>query len=526
MPQEFGEHSLSQNALAMGHFGDRGQESWQDKVSREMSLFEAGWTATQETAKESVSDDRVTSTALQVLTSIAAGVVVAKMAPAKGIVGVAGKSLSIGMGATFLWDIASHARAVAGAVSDTWDSSNNQSGNTQLIESHLGSFLFDIALSTAGGVVGMKLGKSIFPSNPVRPLAATLAAELSPSASYRSLSTRIEIDTNNHIAESGRTLAPEYQVVFDAVIPPETRLALAKRSRMYEPDRAFTFAIAMEQAVPGIEGKLKMHLDEIRSAQLADYYKRVREGSGVASNGGKDYYKPSDYMRMHYSRVIPDHSAVKTFHATLAQLENAVNPIIAETARQAGFPEPKLSFATNLTTERGVWQKGLNRILVNAQKMDAPGDFGKTTYHELTHAEQTNLVARRIADELRLPANPSIEDQTLLYRAFKNCFNVDINYSKISYRRDLWQYISKTLQMRDGKPLAAGDEARAIELIESFKGLAFKNRTDTYYSAMNNYLGTTKLTPHAKSHLLYRSALHEIEAWETTQLVAPLKIKR
>lgn len=531
MRPEFGEHSLSQN-LVVGHFaGDRGDEPWQDKVSREASLFKAGWSAAEETAKDSVSDSQIASTALQVLASVGAGVVMAKLAPARGIVGFAGKSLSIGMATSFVSEVATHARAIAGAASDTWATAENQRTNTEIVEGHLGRFLFDTALGTAGGAAGMKLGKGIFQTGNARPLSALIEEPLAakPLAAkpldVKPLSAESLVSNNSFgVFEIGRGLSPQTQLAYDTVFPPQTRVALAQRSRMYAPDRAFTFAIALEEAVPGIEARIQTGLKQVKAAQREFFFQEYVKDGGSITHRGKTYYRSADFMNQHYSKVIPEHPAVKAFYQDLKAIEIAVNPIITEAAHQAGFPAPRLSFTLNLPS-RGYWEKGLNKLTINAERLTQHGDFAKTSYHELTHAEQTNLVARRIADELRLPAASTAEDQDLLYRAFKNCFNLNQIYGQKS-GRDLKRYISESLRLREGKPLKSAQEARAIELIESFKGVAFKNRTDKYYSAMNSYLETSKLTPQAKTHLLYRGSIHEIEAWETAGLVPALKIKR
>lgn len=506
MRPEFGEHSLSQN-LVMGHFaGDRGDEPWQDKVSREMALFKAGWSAAEETAKESVSDDQIASTALQVLGSVGAGIVMAKLAPARGIVGFAGKSLSIGLATSFVAEVATHAKAVAGAVSDTWESNANQGANTEVVEGHLGRFLFDAALGTAGGAAGMKLGKSIFkPGSVPRPLTAT----------------ELEIGT----FRSNKTLPPEAQLALDTVIPPTTRTALAQRSPLYSQERALRFAHAIEKAVPNIDDRIRKGLSEVQAAQHAEFLVRTKGGGGRFSYGGKEY-PASEFMKFNYNRVIPQHESVKRFNKDLEEIARAVNPVLAETAGQLGIPAPKVLLRGNLQ-ELGAWQKGMNRMIVNADGVSTRGDFASTSYHELTHAEQTHLVIRRIADELRLPANPTAEDQALLYRAFKNWFNIDSNYRNFRFQQPLKTYISNSLKLRAGQPLSAQEETRAVELIESLKGTSSKGPlSDSNHLKMNEYFSKTKLNERMRKHLLYRTSLHEIEAWETAELVRPVKIVR
>lgn len=133
-----------------------------NKISREVNLVGDGiGGGFKKGLDESLHDPM--GTGLRLATSVGAGVALAYFTKGGGAMGLLARGVGIGMGVSFVADVASPTRwsAVGSAVSDTWNSSANFEHNKGVIENQLGRFAFDTALMTVGGVAGGKFGESL-----------------------------------------------------------------------------------------------------------------------------------------------------------------------------------------------------------------------------------------------------------------------------------------------------------------------------------------------------------------------------
>lgn len=85
---------------------------------------------------------------------------------------------------SFLTDVAGRAGVTARAIGDTWRSSQNLEQNKQLVASSLGSFAFDAALMSVGGLAGSKVARAGIPAFQERQLLKALESYHADSAHH------------------------------------------------------------------------------------------------------------------------------------------------------------------------------------------------------------------------------------------------------------------------------------------------------------------------------------------------------
>lgn len=272
---------------------------------------------------------------------------------------------------------------------------------------------------------------------------------------------------------------PAAQQVMDHVLPLNLRIQLTQRSPMYSQELATRFTRQIENAFPNVDQALQ---------------KAVQDQNALTRWGNP--------------------AAVEHFERELERIKTAVQPVIASTAREAGFPTPVFEIAQGMKS-RGTWAARFNSVRISPD-VKTKGDFATTSYHELTHAEQTHVVTRKLADDLGLPAIPTTEQRAQLLKAYTETFRVDtktLDYRALGKKR-LGSYIDDSLSLRNGVRLSPEQEARANDLIKSH------GNADPWRSRMAQFLkDDASLGDSQKKHLLYRSTLREIEAWTAAGLV-------
>ncbi|HEY9871345.1 MAG TPA: HD domain-containing phosphohydrolase [Candidatus Obscuribacterales bacterium] len=88
------------------------------------------------------------------------------------------------LGVSFLTDVAGRAGVTAQAIGDTWRSSENLERNKQIVASSLGSFVFDAALMSSGGLAGSKVARAGIPAFQERQLLKALESYHADSAHH------------------------------------------------------------------------------------------------------------------------------------------------------------------------------------------------------------------------------------------------------------------------------------------------------------------------------------------------------
>ena len=132
-------------------------ESTAAKILREGEVFGKGLTQGIASGAQEALEDK-SGTALRVAASVGTGALMTVMHGRTGMVGLAGRALSVGFGVSFLADVAAPERVngIGQVWSDTWKSASGKDHNIDLAKQHLGRFAFDSIVMTAGGVAGAR----------------------------------------------------------------------------------------------------------------------------------------------------------------------------------------------------------------------------------------------------------------------------------------------------------------------------------------------------------------------------------
>ena len=101
------------------------QESWREKALREVNLIGQGVVGFRDAAEESFdTTEHAFETVGKVALAGAAGIVLAKFAPARGILGALARTGGTAMGLSFAGDLLFNGGQVARAFGDTWRSND------------------------------------------------------------------------------------------------------------------------------------------------------------------------------------------------------------------------------------------------------------------------------------------------------------------------------------------------------------------------------------------------------------------
>lgn len=136
---------------------DSSEDSYKDKLLRETQLLAQGVNSIKEAAQAAFVSENLSGTATKVGVSAGIGYAISRFVPKTGLSGMV---LQLGLAAgapAFFMDIVRNGSELANAMSDTWNS-NSISQSSELAVNHVGQFLFDTTLMSAGGLVGDKLG--------------------------------------------------------------------------------------------------------------------------------------------------------------------------------------------------------------------------------------------------------------------------------------------------------------------------------------------------------------------------------
>jgi hypothetical protein len=266
---------------------------------------------------------------------------------------------------------------------------------------------------------------------------------------------------------AGKSLRAQAEAVLDEVLPAESRIALASRSPMYSKDAAETFAREISEAMPGTmvaKGNVKLVLEDAR---------------------------------------------------------RSMQPIVDRVAQKHNFPAPKLSVLDEPeATYRGRFEIPQNGLFTNIARFENGKTFAGTMYHELNHGEQVSLIAKKLSDDLGIGIVPTPEQRTALFNSFATGLSLERKAGgKAAWlggvKDDTQRYLDELLALRGGIALN-GDQARRAEQLYG----SFRHVPDDYTIAIRSALRGpySDLSDNLKLHLMYRSRVHELEAFEMTKL--------
>ena len=148
----------SSQRLSDGSNGD----DWTAKALAEVSLVQEGVAGFGQAAQEAFKSEHALETAEKLTSSIVMGLVMARFAPVAGITGFAVRSVGIGLGMSFAWDVVQNGTKVLGAMGDALSSSKNFNTDKLIMRENGGKFCFDTVLMSVGAAKGTKLGNSLW----------------------------------------------------------------------------------------------------------------------------------------------------------------------------------------------------------------------------------------------------------------------------------------------------------------------------------------------------------------------------
>lgn len=304
-----------------------------------------------------------------------------------------------------------------------------------------------------------------------------------------------------NLSEVPASRADQSRRILDDVLPKNLRRTVASRSPMYDIELAKSFRVDVERAFPNLEQRLLQAIAQRDQSKLG------------MSKAGRHWDDP-------FRRKFMD--AETSLAGLVRDAEEAIQPAYSRVARDLGFPAPKFQISETLPS-RGRYEYGRNAAITGTKTLAEPGAFFSTGYHELTHAEQANMVTRRLADNLELPSHAN----KIQFEAFANAWSAlagkERYFAGTSINDRCFQgmakeYLREVLALRNGQKLSGARADRAEELLQSMSG----NDHGPYNRTLQKYLSVNQVDSRIGNHLLYRAKLHELEALETGNLVQDL----
>lgn len=157
------------------------QEPVTEKLHREAELLFGGLGDGLKSSAQAALEAPL-ETAGKVGISAAVGYGLTAMQGRAGMVRLAAEVGGLALGYAFVKDVASRASITSEAFVDTWHSGQNQARNREIVASTLGPFVFDFAITSAGGLAGIGMAK--------KSSWLTRGTEAGPSAAQLSLDSR------------------------------------------------------------------------------------------------------------------------------------------------------------------------------------------------------------------------------------------------------------------------------------------------------------------------------------------------
>lgn len=138
--------------------GPGSPESFGRKLAREAKLLGEGLAGLVDAARSSSAGEIAGKAGL----SFGIGLGLAYLNRGKGFLPLAAKTTALAATGAFALDVAGRASDVSLAFADTWRSDNNWDRNSRIVRDSLGQFAFDTAVMAGSGVVGARVGHSLF----------------------------------------------------------------------------------------------------------------------------------------------------------------------------------------------------------------------------------------------------------------------------------------------------------------------------------------------------------------------------
>lgn len=215
----------------------------------------------------------------------------------------------------------------------------------------------------------------------------------------------------------------------DKLVPPPKRIDMVSSSPMYDPEQAALFARNLRtEALP--------LYSETRHAYqpLAADYNQFRS------------LNTYDYNYWNFKGVIERWQSLVDRHA-------------AKLTERIGIPKPKVEVGWAEGFSRGEFDPRTNAMKLDYREFLRPTKLPESIYHEITHAEQTNLVIRHLCDRLGIGQTASQAELLQLGAMARQEFQVTKGFQN--------DYLEQVIAIRKGQTLTPDQTKRANELAES-----------------------------------------------------------
>lgn len=227
------------------------------------------------------------------------------------------------------------------------------------------------------------------------------------------------------------------KVNLDELLPFETRQAMAMRAPTFSAERAAKFKHDMQSVIGEKDPALTNSFKNMLAEQKA--------------NGWDD---------LHYTETMMSTREWNNFNAAVWKAHERIKPVIDNLADDLHIPRPKFQIDYH---NRGGASFGLsqNQLKISTDQLAKYyADVPEMAYHEMTHAEQVNLVVRRAADKLSLGQTADSNQLSALLKTIKQDAGVQIADNS---------YLLECLRLRNGVHLTGEQGQRADALAKSFK---------------------------------------------------------
>ncbi|HNH76823.1 MAG TPA: hypothetical protein PLF23_23750 [Candidatus Obscuribacter sp.] len=248
-------------------------------------------------------------------------------------------------------------------------------------------------------------------------LAGTGSKQLSMrSSGLASLST-------HEILSGGKLTALE----LNRAMPSMERMIWASRTPLFDVDRAIRFGAE-------VRGSVRPYYGGLRKA-----YQPLSPWTTESALEGREGYR---HLSAQVDKVVP-------------VLQKQVNKL----ADEFGYPHPRLKIKWTGGEDRGAFIPGTGDLELNVRELLRPtARLPEVLFHESTHAEQSCLIVRGLADKLSIGAKASPEQMAVLKKKLAESTGT-------GFEDD---YLKEVLQLRAGRRLTEEQLERADELAVSF----------------------------------------------------------
>lgn len=279
-----------------------------------------------------------------------------------------------------------------------------------------------VALTGASLVGAACLYRSGMLTGLLRPQALeALAGTGSKHLSMRS--TELASLSTHEILAGGKLSVAE----LNRAMPSMERMIWASRSPLFDVDRAIRFGAE-------VQGSVRPYYGGLRQA-----YQPLRPWTTESALEGREGYR---HLSEQVDKVLP-------------VLQKQVNKL----ADEFGYPHPRLKIKWTGGEDRGAFIPGSGELELNFRELMRPTTrLPEVLFHESTHAEQSCLIVRGVADKLSIGAKASPEQMAVLKKELAEATGT-------GFEDD---YLKKVLHLRAGRRLTEEQLERADELALSF----------------------------------------------------------